>query len=296
MVLGDATTSPIIQAFDRSTSGAGVAFLVKAGAGNTSGNGGKLTLKGGAAGASSGQGGGVDILGGVPTNGNGGSINVTASNGVSTGAGNGGGSSNLTGGNGVGTGAGGTANVSGGTAGATGSAGGINLAGGSGGATSGNGGPIALTAGTAPTSGNGGDITLTGGVSNGSAKNGASINLVPTAASDSSGTSGTVQFGKWQSDTSFDYTTPATAFSYTIPDGAGAAVLNPSGTLSSGTITMPAKPNNGQIVHISCTQIITTLTLSANSGQSIKNAPATIAAGGHLSYIYRTSDTTWYVY
>ena len=91
-----------------------------------------------------------------------------------------------------------------------------------------------------------------------------------------------------------DYTTPATGFSYTIPANITVAIIQPSGTLATGTITMPAAPVNGMTITISCTQVITLLTLAANAGQSILNAISTLAAGGSASYIYRQANTTWY--
>lgn len=91
-----------------------------------------------------------------------------------------------------------------------------------------------------------------------------------------------------------DYTTPSTGFSYTIPANVTVAILQPASTLATGAITMPAAPINGMTITVSCTQIITALTLSANSGQSIVNTISTLAAGGTVSYIYRQANTTWY--
>lgn len=91
---------------------------------------------------------------------------------------------------------------------------------------------------------------------------------------------------------------PSAAASVTIPNNVTNYVIHSSGTLSSLTVTMPAVPQDGQIVRISSDKTITSLTLSANAGQSITNAPtaltiSTTAAYGY-EYIYRTSDTTWY--
>jgi hypothetical protein len=101
----------------------------------------------------------------------------------------------------------------------------------------------------------------------------------------------------------YDYQTPATGFSYTIPAGVTHSVLNPSGTLASGTITMPASPTDGQINTVSTTQVITALTVNPNTGQSITNAPTTLQlnantpgniSGFGFQYIYRAANTTWY--
>lgn len=86
---------------------------------------------------------------------------------------------------------------------------------------------------------------------------------------------------------------PATGFSHTIANDTRCSIANPSGTLATGTIKMPATPLDGQIVSISTTQTITTLTHDGN-GKTISNALTTITAGQAFAYIYNLSDTTWY--
>ena len=93
---------------------------------------------------------------------------------------------------------------------------------------------------------------------------------------------------------SLDYQTPTTGFSYTIIANAQGVILNPAGTLATGTVTMPASPSDGMTVTISTTQTITTLTLSGNTGQTVSNAVTTLSIGTAVSYYYRLSNTTWY--
>ena len=93
---------------------------------------------------------------------------------------------------------------------------------------------------------------------------------------------------------SYDYQTPTTGFSYTFAAGTQVLVMNPAGTLATGTITMPASPADGMTIRFSSSQIITALTVSANTGQSIVSAVTTLAAGGGAAYIYRLANTTWY--
>lgn len=193
------------------------------------------------------------------------------------------------------SGTGGSLNLIAGAGAVAGQGGGANLTGGAGGATSGNGGDVILTGGAASTTtGNGGGVSLSGRSGVGSGKNGGGISFNSGAASDSTGTSGSIQFQSWQSDTSFDLQTPSSGFSITLADRKGVLILDPAGTLATGTITMPLKPNNGQIVRVSSSQIVTSLTVSPNTSQSIKNAPTTIVAGGSFAYIFVTSGTTWY--
>lgn len=87
---------------------------------------------------------------------------------------------------------------------------------------------------------------------------------------------------------------PTTGFTNTIANITSYYILEPAGTLATGTLTMPASPVNEQVVTIASTQTITALTHSPNTGQTLKGALTTIAADGNASWIYRTANTTWY--
>ena len=102
------------------------------------------------------------------------------------------------------------------------------------------------------------------------------------------GTSGLIQ--------QYDYQTPTTGFSYTFAAGTTVLVMNPAGTLATGTITMPAAPADGMTITFSSTQTITALTVNANTGQSIVSAATVLPARQAGGYIYRLSNTTWYPY
>ena len=94
--------------------------------------------------------------------------------------------------------------------------------------------------------------------------------------------------------TSYTYNVPSTGFSLTYGAGVQVLLLEPAGTLATGTVTMPASPADGDRVKLATTQTITALTLSPNTGQSIVNAVTTLAANGFVEYIYRLSSTKWY--
>lgn len=91
---------------------------------------------------------------------------------------------------------------------------------------------------------------------------------------------------------------PTAGNSYTIPNNVTNYVMVPAGTLATLTLTMPATPQDGQIVRITSSKTITALTLSANAGQTILNAPTAITLSTTGSYnvalIYVTADATWY--
>jgi len=100
------------------------------------------------------------------------------------------------------------------------------------------------------------------------------------------GTNGLIQ--------AYDYQVLTTGFSYTFAAGTQVLVINPAGTLATGTITMPAAPSDGMTITFSSTKIITALTVNANSGQTINNNVTTLSAGQSAAYIYRAASTAWF--
>jgi hypothetical protein len=89
---------------------------------------------------------------------------------------------------------------------------------------------------------------------------------------------------------------PTTGFSKTVTSNTSTLLINPAGTLATGTITFPASTAcvNGQELQIASSQTITALTVTAGSGTTINGAPSTILANTSFKYIYNTSGTTWY--
>lgn len=92
----------------------------------------------------------------------------------------------------------------------------------------------------------------------------------------------------------YDFQTPTTGFSYTFAAGTNVLVMNPAGTLATGTITMPASPVDGMTISIESTQQITALTVQGNTGQSLVNGTQTLRPNQPYSWVYRLSNTTWY--
>lgn len=93
------------------------------------------------------------------------------------------------------------------------------------------------------------------------------------------------------------YSAPnATGFSVTItPVATGGGVyllLTPVAGYAAGTIVMPASPVDMQEVLCTCTQSVTTLTVSGN-GYTINGAPATLAANGFFRMRFDGVLKTW---
>jgi len=94
---------------------------------------------------------------------------------------------------------------------------------------------------------------------------------------------------------SYDFQVLTTGFSYTFATGITTLLIEPAGTLATGTITMPASPADGMVVTFSSTQQITALTVAANTGQTIGGTQvALMAANSAMSFVYRLSSLTWY--
>jgi len=93
--------------------------------------------------------------------------------------------------------------------------------------------------------------------------------------------------------TTDSYQTPSTGFSITVGNNVERLLLNPSGTLATGTIDMPAVPVDRQRCRIASAQTITTLTMSGN-GNTLTGALTTIAANGFAEWEYIASATTWF--
>lgn len=87
---------------------------------------------------------------------------------------------------------------------------------------------------------------------------------------------------------------PTTGFAITIANNISTLILNPAGTLASGTITMPATPIDGQEVRFNSSQIVTSLTVSPNTSQTISDAPTAFAAGQGYGFIYHLATTNWF--
>lgn len=98
-------------------------------------------------------------------------------------------------------------------------------------------------------------------------------------------------------------TLPGTG-TYTIPNNITNVILDPTGTLTAATITLPVAPYDGQIVRISSSQPITpTLVITPSSNQTtVKNAPPVFSGSlgtstgfsYSASFIYNLSKNTWY--
>ena len=91
----------------------------------------------------------------------------------------------------------------------------------------------------------------------------------------------------------------ATGFSVTItPVTTGADVwllLTPAAGYAAGTIVLPASPVEGQEIEVTCTQSVTTLTVSLNGAAAAYGAPSTLAANAIFRMRYVSITNAWYL-
>lgn len=92
---------------------------------------------------------------------------------------------------------------------------------------------------------------------------------------------------------------PTTGFSIAVTTPVSEqqwVLLQPAGTLASGTITLPLNTStpDGTEVLITSTQTITALTISPNGAVAINGNPATLSAGAAVRLRYYQSTLSWY--
>lgn len=89
-----------------------------------------------------------------------------------------------------------------------------------------------------------------------------------------------------------------TGFSVTVANGIGILILNPAGVLATGTVIMPAGAGEGDRLIITSTQTITALTVTANKGQTVSNAPTALTVSATAPYgyefVFDSDAATWY--
>ncbi len=65
-------------------------------------------------------------------------------------------------------------------------------------------------------------------------------------------------------------------------------LINPAGTLAALTVKLPVNPDNGQVILLTFTKAITTLTIDGNGSTLVGTAPTSAAIGTRLMYKFYT--------
>lgn len=82
-------------------------------------------------------------------------------------------------------------------------------------------------------------------------------------------------------------------FSYTFGNHQTKMLLNPTGTVAHGYVTLAPAPADGAEACVFSTEEVTLFYLSANAGQSINDAVTALTALTRYCYVYSASDTSW---
>ena len=93
--------------------------------------------------------------------------------------------------------------------------------------------------------------------------------------------------------------TPTTGFSIAAPTPVSQQqwiLLQPAGTLASGTLTLPLNTEtaDGTEVLVTTTQNITSFTLGANGASSVYGVPGALTAGGSFRVRFYQATNSWY--
>jgi hypothetical protein len=91
----------------------------------------------------------------------------------------------------------------------------------------------------------------------------------------------------------YNKSVPLTGATFTFGKNVTYASINPAGTIAAYTITLAANPSDGARNCLFSTQIVTSLTVNANTGQSINSAASAMTANGTVCYIFSLSNATW---
>jgi len=92
---------------------------------------------------------------------------------------------------------------------------------------------------------------------------------------------------------------PGNGFNITVPTPVSNdqwMLLQPAGTLATGTITLPLNTGvpDGTQVLVTTTQIITSFTLAVNGAANAYGAPTTLAANGFFTMRFYQATNSWY--
>lgn len=92
--------------------------------------------------------------------------------------------------------------------------------------------------------------------------------------------------------------TPGTGFNIAVPTPTGQQwiLIQPVGTLATGTVTLPLNTTtpDGTETLVTTTQIITTFTLALNGATAAFGAPTTLAANAFFRMRFVQSTNSWY--
>jgi hypothetical protein len=85
----------------------------------------------------------------------------------------------------------------------------------------------------------------------------------------------------------------ATGFSVTVADGDTWLILTPGGGYAAGTIVLPSAEDKEEVL-VNCTQSVTTLTITPQTGDTVTGAPSSLSANDYFRLRYDGATDVWY--
>lgn len=93
---------------------------------------------------------------------------------------------------------------------------------------------------------------------------------------------------------STQYAAPsATGFAVTVGAANTWLLLTPTATFAAGTIVLPSTADDKSEVSVNCTQIVSSLAVSAG-GTTVTGAPTSLAANGFFTMRFDAATRAWY--
>jgi hypothetical protein len=106
---------------------------------------------------------------------------------------------------------------------------------------------------------------------------------------------GNVVYSSGVVDQGYQYLgSPSTGFTQAITAGKSRLIIDPTATLATGTVTLPAGAVDGTIISVHSTAQITALTVNSASGVVKPASAYQLNAGTGSQFFWHNSETTWY--
>lgn len=85
----------------------------------------------------------------------------------------------------------------------------------------------------------------------------------------------------------------ATGFSVTVADGDTWLILTPGAGYAAGTIVLPTATDKEEVL-VNCTQSVSTLTITPQTGDTVTGAPTSLSANDCFRLRYDAATGVWY--
>ena len=96
-------------------------------------------------------------------------------------------------------------------------------------------------------------------------------------------------------DAGYQYNAPSTNFYYTVNNTVSRFIMDPTGSITNGTVVLPSANVDATVVRISSTQTVTNFQVLPNTGTTlVPSANVTLTAGTGVEYFYHAVESKWY--